>query len=160
MKKKLSAQRPGVEAGVWIEKFVSAPNLGGESGLSPDLPQQQFGSRRFREGAPMGYPGQPTGIPDQSMPNPAVDANGQPVATGSTGNTNVITVVCRAVNLSGVDPSANSEIAFAVESELKSATNYFDPKLTTLTGQITPDEATGTFTFGLTIGLVNPLQLQ
>ena len=29
IKKKLSAQRPGVEAGVWIEQFTSAPNLGG-----------------------------------------------------------------------------------------------------------------------------------
>ena len=63
------------------------------------------------------------------------------------------------MNLTSVDPSANSEIAFEVERELKSATNYFDPKTTSLTGQMTTDEANGTFTFGLTVGLVNPLHL-
>ena len=71
----------------------------------------------------------------------------------------VINLICRAVNLTSVDPSANSEIAFEVERELKSATNYFDPKLTSLTQQGPTEDASGTFTFGLTVVLVNPLQL-
>jgi hypothetical protein len=99
-----------------------------------------------------GYP-QPMSSP-QSPPPDQTAAN-----AGTVGSTNVIALVCRAVNLTGVDPSANSEIAFEVERELKSATNYFDPKTTTLTGQMTTDDASGTFTFGLTVGLVNPLQL-
>jgi hypothetical protein len=42
---------------------------------------------------------------------------------------------------------------------LKNSTNYFDPKTTQLTGQITPDDVNGTFTFGITVTLLNPLQL-
>jgi hypothetical protein len=60
--------------------------------------------------------------------------------------------------LSNVDPSANSEIAYAVENELKTSP-FFDPKATQLTGQITPDEVNGTFTFGITVTLQNPLNL-
>jgi hypothetical protein len=70
----------------------------------------------------------------------------------------VVSLVCRAVDLTSVDPSANSEIAYAVENELKASTNYFKPEGTQLTGQITPD-ANGTFTFGVTVTLVNPLKL-
>jgi len=51
------------------------------------------------------------------------------------------------VNLSSVDPSANSEIAYAVENQLKNS-SLFDPKTTQLVGNITPDDSNGTFTFG------------
>jgi type IV pilus assembly protein PilM len=127
IKKKLSVQKPGVEAGVWIEQLSSDPNLGTTSA----------GNRS---------PGNPGGS--------ATDANGAiQAAPGS-----VITLVCRAVNLTSVDPSANSEIAYAVENELKECP-IFDPKTTQLTGQITPDDASGTFTFGITVTLLNPLKL-
>ncbi len=133
IKKKLSAQRPGVEAGVWIEQFISTPDLGGAS-------TQQGGQN----------PG-----PQPRQPQPGL----APEQTAA-GNTNgVINLVCRAVSLTSVDPSANSEIAFEVERELRSATNYFDPKLTSLTQQMPTEDANGTFTFGLTVVLVNPLQL-
>jgi hypothetical protein len=35
----------------------------------------------------------------------------------------------------------------------------FDPKTTQLSGQITPDDSNGTFTFAITITLQNPLKL-
>jgi type IV pilus assembly protein PilM len=123
IKKKLSAQKPGVEAGIWIEQFSSDPTL------------------------ITSVPGAP---PSQSQ-------NGTAPADAPAGS--VLTLTCRAVNLSSIDPSANSEIAYAVESELKNSTNYFDPKTTQLTGQITPDDLTGTFTFGVTVTLLNPLKL-
>ncbi len=129
IKKKLSAQKPGVEAGIWIEQLSSDPNLGALS----------------------------TGTPGRgNMPQPAgaSDANG----AGQPADGSVITLVCRAVNLTSVDPSANSEIAYAVENELK-ACPIFDPKTTQLTGQITPDDVSGTFTFGVTVTLLNPLKL-
>jgi type IV pilus assembly protein PilM len=162
IKKKLSAQRPGIEAGVWIEQFTSDPNLGSAVVQQITDPYRQnpyptpyptpYPPQRNPNGGPQPYPqggGPPQPGPDQGVP-----------ASPGTGTTNgVIALVCRAVNLTSVDPSANSEIAFEVERELKSATNYFDPKTTSLTGQMTTDEASGTFTFGLTVGLVNPLQL-
>jgi type IV pilus assembly protein PilM len=132
VKKKLSAQKPGVEAGIWIEQLSSDSSLGALSS-----------GNNFA-------PGRTPGMSSQ-----ATDASG--AATPADGS--VISLVCRAVNLTSVDPSANSEIAYAVENELKSSTNYFKPEGTQLTGQITPDDASGTFSFGVTVTLVNPLKL-
>ena len=81
---------------------------------------------------------------------PAPDAAGQ----AGTANTNMITLVCRAVNLSSVDPAANSAIAYAVETEIKNS-QFVDPKATSLVGNIVPDDATGTFTFTLSVAPTN-----
>jgi hypothetical protein len=60
--------------------------------------------------------------------------------------------------MSSVDPSANNTIAFDVETQLKNSP-LFDPKGTTLSPTITADPTTGTFTFGITVALLNPLKL-
>jgi type IV pilus assembly protein PilM len=122
IKKKLSAQKPNVEAGIWIEQMTTFGNLS----------------------VPAVQPGVP---PDNASPPPG----------GMPGQASTIALVCRAVNLSGVDPSANSETAFEVEAGLK-ADPLFDPKTTQLSGQITPDDSNGTFTFGLTAVLQNPIK--
>jgi hypothetical protein len=123
IKKKMSAQKPNVEAGVWIEQMTTIANL------------QNPGMGGYGDGqAP------PAGnTPDQSQDNS-------------------ITLIFRAVNLTSVDPSASSEIAYAVESQLK-ACPIFDPKATQLSGQMSPDDSNGTFTFGMTVTLLNPLKL-
>jgi hypothetical protein len=71
------------------------------------------------------------------------------------------TLVFRAVNLTTIsgDASANNEVAYAVENALKNSTNYFDPKNTALQGNITPDDASGTFTFDVNVTLANPPKL-
>jgi type IV pilus assembly protein PilM len=126
-KKKLSAQKPNVESGIWIEQLTTDPSLQGGTGVASTPPVDQSANPN----------------PDQAAP-----ANmSAPVS-----------IVCRAVNLSAIDPSANSEIAYAVESALK-ACPIFDPKTTQLTGQITPDDSNGTFTFGISLILQNPLKL-
>lgn len=61
------------------------------------------------------------------------------------------------MNLTGLDPSANSEIAYAVENEIKSCP-VVDPKATQLTGQITVDDANGTFMFTVNVMPLNPLK--
>ena len=53
-----------------------------------------------------------------------------------------MTLICRAVSLSKVDPAANSSIAYTLENELQ-ASPYFDPKATQLTGQINAEDAFG-----------------
>ncbi|HTV76477.1 MAG TPA: pilus assembly protein PilM, partial [Candidatus Baltobacteraceae bacterium] len=128
VRKKLSAQKPNVEAGIWIDQMTTLANVSnpGDANAAPAAP------------------------PDNTTP-------GTPPAGGSPNEINTITLVCRAVNLSGVDPSANSEIAFAVQNELQ-ASPLFDPKATQLTGQITPDDSNGTFTFGVTVVLQNPFK--
>jgi type IV pilus assembly protein PilM len=125
VKKKLSAQKPGVEAGIWIEQLV-------------------YGT----PGAAFSSPG--TGTPPPP-PNPGA-GEGAPSAPPISNNT--ITLVCRAVNLSSVDASASPGIAYAVESELK-ASPFFDPRGTGLLGNIVTDEASGTISFGIAVTLTN-----
>jgi len=147
-RKKLSAQKPGVESGIWIEQLSSDASLGSASAPTPYAPPSG-GLGGVYSRMPGGMPG---GMPQPAAPVP--DAAG--AASAAPGS--VVSLVCRAVDLTSVDPSANSEIAYAVENELKASTNYFKPEGTQLTGQITPD-ANGTFTFGVTVILVNPLKL-
>jgi type IV pilus assembly protein PilM len=134
-RKKLSAQKPGVEAGIWIEQLSTDASLSAASAGPAYAPQ--MGGR----------------MPGMQVSTPATDTSGAQPPDGS-----VITLVCRSVDLTSVDPSANSEIAYAVENQLKSETNYFKPEGTALTGQITPD-VNGTFTFGVNVTLQNPLKM-
>jgi hypothetical protein len=89
------------------------------------------------------------------MAPPPPSENGTPAQGAS------ISLVCRAVDLARIsgDASANTKIAYAVENQLK-ACPAFDPKLTQLsTEQMNSDDANGTFSFGVTVTLVNPLKL-
>jgi len=69
-----------------------------------------------------------------------------------------ITLICRAVDLSGVDSAADNEIVYALESELK-ASPLFDPKSVQSSAQISPVDANSTFTFTITVAPLNPLKL-
>jgi type IV pilus assembly protein PilM len=136
VQKKLAAQRSGVDVGIWIEQLTTGAGLGASAGGNPAA------SGSLTPGGGM--------IPS----NPA-----EPTARGQSGAaTNIVTLVCRAVNLSSVDPSANSVIAYAVESEIKNCP-LVDPKATQLTGQITVDDSNGTFTFIVNVAPLNPLKL-
>jgi type IV pilus assembly protein PilM len=116
VQKKLSAEKPGVQAGIWIEQMTTMAGVG--------LPSQNGGQ----------------------APSPGT----QPA--------NTISLTCRAVSLQNVDASADSGMAYAVQNELQGC-KYFDPKLTTLMGNISSADADGTFTFGVTATLLNPPQM-
>jgi type IV pilus assembly protein PilM len=132
IKKKLSAIRPGVEAAVWIEQLTLGNTPGPATG--------------------------PGAVP-VPVPMPVASPGENEAAPGATPNpSGTLTLVCRAVNLSNIDPSANTDIAYTVLNELQ-ANPLFDPKATQLRGDITLDDATGTFTFGITVGLQHPLNL-
>jgi len=126
---KLSEKRPGIEAGVWIEQLTMG-----------NVP------------APVTGPG---GI---SSPNPADNTDNGSAAAGAPNSSSTVTLICRAVNLSSVDSAANTETAYAVLQAFQEDP-FFDAKGTQLRGDITPDDATGTFTFGITVALKNPLNL-
>jgi hypothetical protein len=95
------------------------------------------------------------GMPGQAMPGAEGMQGG--AALGTTQTTNSITLVCRAVSLQDVDPSANSDMAYAVQNQLQNC-KYFDSKATALAGNISPEEANRTFTFGVNLVLTNPPQ--
>jgi len=141
IKKKLSAQKPGVDVGIWVETMTSAANLGASAGADTAAPMPGMG-------APPGeYAGR---FPGQGTP-PGGDA-GQPAGASTN---NVITMVCRAVSLSSVDSSANTEIAYAVENEIKNSP-LVDPKATQLSANISADDPNGTFTFTVNVTPLNP----
>jgi len=72
----------------------------------------------------------------------------------------VINIVCEAVDFTSLSPSAKQDVVFNLQTELQ-ACSLFDPAGTQLnsTPAITPNEAKGTFTFGATIILKQPLKL-
>lgn len=172
IRKKLSAQRPGVDVGIWIERMTTNPNLGTSSsannmtaypgaypggalgpGQTP-MPPRSVPVEPGEPGSPL--PGQ---MPPGMSPGMAPGMPGQPGAadTAALQNTNAITMIFRAVNLTSVDPSANSEIAYAVQNEIQRSP-LVDPKTTQLTGQITTDDATSTFTFTMVVTPLKPLK--
>jgi len=89
---------------------------------------------------------------------PANPANGGAPADASNGQTNSITLVCRAVDESGVDSAANNEVVYAVERELK-ASPVFNPNSAQSSAQISPVDANSTFTFSIMVAPQNPLKL-
>ena len=93
------------------------------------------------------------------MTSPQPNPEGTGTVPGATGApTNPITLICRAVDLSGVDSAANNEIVYAVERELK-ASPVFDPKAVQSSSSISPVDANGTFTFSIVVAPQNPLNL-
>jgi len=145
MKKKLSTTKNTVETGIWIEQFMTLSGVSGSVSSTPI----QADSDAARTAAMAAY-----------MAATRAAAQQQTTAVVTTDQTNSISLVCRAVDQTRVsgDASANSETAFEIESQLK-ASPLFDSKATQLTGQIVPDDSTGTFTFGVTLMPSNPLHL-
>ena len=150
IKKKLAAQRPGIEAGIWIENMTFAAGIGGvAAGSTPGIPTQMPGMIENPAMRARMMPGE--GAP---MPVPVAT---DPTAAGAAASvTNIVTFICRGVDLSKLsgDASANSQIAFAVESEIKKST-MVDSSATTLVGNIVPDESNGTFTFTVNVAPTN-----
>jgi type IV pilus assembly protein PilM len=140
VRQKLSAEKANVEVGIWIEQVITS-NLGGAAAVPPPQMGRAYDPRTPGGGRMRGQ----TASPQVTAPTGAV--------TGQT-----IQLTCRAVDLNAVDPTARTAIAFEVESQMKSSP-LFDPKGTMLSRTVTPDEATGTITFDITVALQNPLKL-
>lgn len=107
----------------------------------------------------------PDGTPMMGIPvmnpdgTPALNADGTPQlapvgGADSTTEYTKVEVILRAVDVSR---EAQQIVPFAVQSELN-ASPVFNPATTVLSPQVTPDEATTTFSFGVTLGLKKPLK--
>jgi type IV pilus assembly protein PilM len=173
IKKKMSAQKPGTEAGIWIEQMISSsspgmasagaagapvmPRMPGQYPPQPGVYSPQPGPSPYQRGQ---YPAQMPQVPpgEAPPPNPAAPDQGGPAVSEATNN--VITIVCRAVSLKiTVDPSANNkDIAYAVRDQIAASPLVNpDSKATQLVGEISPDDANGTFTFTVNVTPLTPL---
>jgi hypothetical protein len=82
----------------------------------------------------------------------------QPAAGGAAAPPGAkIELTCKGISLTALNPTANTEIAFALENALK-ASELFDPQGTSLGPQIDVDEEKGLFTFKVTLILKRPLE--
>jgi len=160
----LTKREFGTDTGVWIEtmnSYSSAPGgmpMGGMPGGNSsegmaaayvNSPEMQAMRARYGDAAEGGR----TGAEGGAMPVPATGADGS-AATNSVGT---IKLQFRGVSLNQIS-SANSKIAYAVHSEL-TASPLVNKDSTQLDATITEDETTGTFSFGITLALKNPLNL-
>ena len=160
----LSGAPPGMPAA----EAAPAPAIPTMSSAEAEMFARRYGIRP--PGAPPGAAPAPAPVPaaeappvpspEAPPPVPGVD----PTATAAAptpANTNEIakvTVTFRAISLTKFSPSANTETAFAVLNELRNCP-MFDAKETEFSGNISPDEPPGTFTFPVTIKLKRPLKL-
>ena len=137
-RQKLSAQRPGVEVGIWIESFgtdVIAPSVNA-------MPLQPMGGHGRR------YIQQLAATPTPTEAN--MDSSSLPPGQYH--------MICRAIDLTAVGQAANVDIANAFETELKNSP-LFDPKTTQINGNLTTDDSNGTFIFTVAVTLQKPLKL-
>ena len=130
--KKAKAKLNNNDTGIWIES-ISLPGATAAVGEAP---------RR-------NYDGEDGGAP----PPPVADAG----AGANQNQVDTLVLNCRAVSLNAVAASANTDIAFALLTELK-ASPLFIPEQTQFFGNISPDELPGTFTFAVTVKIKSPLK--
>jgi type IV pilus assembly protein PilM len=154
------------DTGVWVERLEGPPVGEGEAagsgasgapGEASAADAQMMMRRRYGpEGVRNPYETAPTPPPNPEL-NPAAGAAGQ-APGGVPGEISSCLVTFRAVSLTSISASANTDIAFAVLNELK-ASPLFDGEKTTFSGSLSQDEPPGTFTFPITVKLKRPLKL-
>jgi len=153
-------QAMGVENGVWIESFTSAtPGLTAvpTAEAEEERPMPFYYNRLMMER----YGLIPRGAPLPSEGEQATTTAAKTATPASTNEISVVTVKCRGLNLKRYSPTANDDLAYAVEHQLQRSTNYFDAKETKLSGPIEQVDETNsvTFSFGVTLKLTHPMKL-
>src|SRR6266581_400056 len=146
----------GVENGVWLESFTSqtpgltaAPEQEGQQEQATSSAQQAFYYKLMMERYHILPPGaSPPTPPTEGGDSSATATPGAAKTTpASTNEIAVITIKCRGLNLKRFSPTANNDLAYAVEKELQESP-LFDRKETKLSGEIeSVDETAVTFSF-------------
>ncbi len=143
-------QKLSTEVGLWVEVFApELPAGGAYSGPSPAADPVGGGGGAPPESVRMfedRYGGVPT-APVQ--PAPGATAAGNEIAT--------INLICKGVNLDRIAPTANKELAYTLEEEIKKSKVFAEG---TALGDIQIDPtAPLTFNFKLTVKLKRPFKL-
>ena len=147
----------GHPTGLWIESLRSfnpsasaAPMENaapGESAAPASTPESDASRRAFMER----YGIDPSRRMAEAAPAPDPNAPGG----SAPADTNAINVVFRGVSLDHLSPNANKDMAFAVESELKSS-SLLQSNLTQLNREISLDETNFTFSFSMSLSRKTP----
>jgi len=155
----------GADTGIWIEQFrtfeprVETDTSGGEATPMSDAVARAEMRRKFlqRYGLLRSEPAAPAA---DTSTTASTDTTGSKKKKGDTNEISSITITFRAVSLNSVKPGANKEIVYAVLGGITGDPMFDpDPAETKDTGTIGEEEAPGTFTFKLIVGLKHPLRL-
>ena len=148
------------DSGIWIDQFVTvAPSdLQTADAGSPTSPVGFGGSnpeaeRLLRERYGL--------APARLAPDAAAGTPGTPPKKkGGTNEIDTLKVTFRAISLKNIDASANKDIVYSVLNEIRNSPLFdSDAAATHDDGPLSEDEAPGTFTFPVVIGLKHPLKL-
>lgn len=160
--------RPGLEAGVWIDKFgTNSAVLFTAAGAEPAAQEEQQPIFKMSPELMRRYGLLPRGPTAEAAEGAAGETTaegtpgvpGAPAAKKKEATNDVVNITFRAVDLSrGGDAAANSKLAFAVRDALQSC-SLLDTNGTDVAGQITEaDKSTLTFTFGMKLALKAPMK--
>jgi type IV pilus assembly protein PilM len=143
-------QKLGADTGLWVEVFAPELPAGGAYTPTP------AGESGFASGPSPGYGLASDG--GRPLPGAAPSAAVTPTPGASAGNEiSTINFLCKGVNLDKVSPTANKDLAYTLEEEIKKS--KFFAEGTTL-GDIKIDPTTPlVFTFNLTVKLKRPFKL-
>ncbi len=155
----------GTDTGVWIVSLnsysttgASAAPAGSAAMPTPMANPEMDAAFRARYGNPVAS--RRSAEEDGGRPSPyGANAGVQAVAADGSAVTNAVGTIklqCSGVSLKQIS-SANSKIAYAVHAELI-ASRLVDAAGTQLDPSIAEDEASGTFSFGITLALKKPLK--
>ncbi|MSU57850.1 MAG: type IV pilus assembly protein PilM [Pedosphaera sp.] len=166
----LHKRKLGVDTGLWIEEIKSIslvmadPNApfappGGAPAPSADMPGERDGRYADPRYARAGVPPRAAEEAAVPQPAPAADPGGAVVPGGvpptgvNTNDESVVTVVFRGVSLDQIsgNPTADKEMAFAVQTALKESPIFDPAKTELLGGDIVKEDLT--FKFGMALGL-------
>jgi hypothetical protein len=156
----------GIENGVWIESFTSqtpgltaAPEQEAQQEQVNSSAQQAFYYKLMMERYHVLPPGMAPGATPPSEGDSTATAPAAKTTPASTNEIAVINIKCRGLNLKKFSPTANNDLAYAVEKELQESP-LFDRKETKLSGDIeSVDETAVTFSFGVTLKFKHPMKL-
>ena len=145
----------GADAGVWVERLTT---MAPAAATDPNQLQPGRGTTGGDATTPAPPPGDGVSM-SGTTPAAAPEMRSAPgIQTTNSNEIARVSLLFRAVSLTQVAPSANTDIAYVLLDELK-ASPWFEPKGTQFSTEILPDEATGTFTFGVTLALKQPFKL-
>lgn len=118
------------KTGVWIEKLTPVASATNSAFLAAASNPQTSASRPS----------------STTTPRAAARAKVRAVLNTNSPPVDALLLTCRLVNMNKIGPTANSTIAYAIDGELKSRTNFFDASGVTM-GTLTEDQLTAVVDF-------------
>ena len=165
----------GTDIGIWIENFKTAEPraevdtglAGGEASPMSDYQARLAAQIAFRKR--YGLMDRSFGAPPVAAASTETPASGDSTTgaastsrkkKGDTNDVSTITITFRSISANSVKPGANKDVLYAVLEGIRNDPLFDpDPAETKDAGNIGEEEAPGTFTFKLLVGLKRPLSL-